>query len=43
MELWLPAPDKWNGKFLMVGNGGWAGQTFTPFRNVNDRYATAQR
>lgn len=24
MELWLPADD-WNGKFLAVGNGGWAG------------------
>jgi feruloyl esterase len=24
MEVWLPA-DNWNGKFLAVGNGGWAG------------------
>ena len=24
MELWLPA-DNWNGKFQMMGNGGWAG------------------
>ena len=24
MELWLPSED-WNGKFLAVGNGGWAG------------------
>ena len=24
MELWMPAED-WNGKFEMVGNGGWAG------------------
>ena len=24
MELWLPM-DGWNGKFLAVGNGGWAG------------------
>jgi feruloyl esterase len=24
MEIWLPA-DNWNGKFLAVGNGGWAG------------------
>lgn len=24
MELWMPA-ENWNGKFLAVGNGGWAG------------------
>jgi feruloyl esterase len=24
MELWLPL-EKWNGKFMMVGNGGWNG------------------
>ncbi len=24
MEIWLPT-DNWNGKFLAVGNGGWAG------------------
>ena len=24
MELWLPTGN-WNGKFLAVGNGGWAG------------------
>ncbi len=24
MEIWLPTED-WNGKFLAVGNGGWAG------------------
>ena len=24
MELWLPS-ENWNGKFLAVGNGGWAG------------------
>ena len=24
MELWLPA-ENWNGKFQMMGNGGWAG------------------
>lgn len=23
MELWLP--ERWNGKFLMAGNGGWSG------------------
>ncbi|HTM03426.1 MAG TPA: tannase/feruloyl esterase family alpha/beta hydrolase [Vicinamibacterales bacterium] len=25
MELWLPPMDKWNGKFMGVGNGGFAG------------------
>ncbi len=25
VELWLPT-DTWNGKFLAVGNGGWAGR-----------------
>ena len=25
MELWMPTGDNWNGKFLAVGNGGWAG------------------
>lgn len=25
MELWLPTPDHWNGKFMGVGNGGFAG------------------
>src|SRR5499426_65227 len=24
MELWLPV-ENWNGKFIAVGNGGWAG------------------
>ena len=24
MQLWLPL-EKWNGKFMMVGNGGWSG------------------
>lgn len=28
MELWLPA-ENWNGKFLAVGNGGWAGTIST--------------
>jgi feruloyl esterase len=28
MELWLPA-DRWNGKFLANGNGGWTG-SITP-------------
>ena len=25
MEVWLPPADKWNGKFLAAGNGGFAG------------------
>ena len=25
VELWLPT-ENWNGKFLAVGNGGWAGE-----------------
>ena len=25
MELWLPPVEKWNGKFMGVGNGGFAG------------------
>jgi feruloyl esterase len=25
MELWMPSGNSWNGKFLAVGNGGWAG------------------
>jgi feruloyl esterase len=25
MELWLPAAEAWNGKFMGVGNGGFAG------------------
>jgi len=28
MELWLPV-DNWNGKFIAVGNGGWAGSIDT--------------
>lgn len=28
MELWMPA-ENWNGKFLAVGNGGWAGNIET--------------
>jgi feruloyl esterase len=40
MELWLPI-TQWNGKFQMVGNGGWAGRPLTPFGALNEGYATA--
>ena len=25
MEVWMPEAEKWNGKFMGVGNGGWSG------------------
>ena len=46
MELWLPI-DRWNGKFLAVGNGGWAGSiSYAPLgrsliSGVRRGYATA--
>jgi feruloyl esterase len=42
MELWLPAGN-WNGKFLAVGNGGWAGNIQTDAMAIGLRrgYATA--
>ena len=42
MELWLPA-ENWNGKFLAVGNGGWAGsiQTAAIANGLRRGYATA--
>lgn len=40
IEVWLPT-NNWNGKFLMVGNGGWAGRILTPFGALNEGYATA--
>lgn len=43
VELWLPT-DSWNGKFLAVGNGGWAGsiQGYRDMQTALERgYATA--
>src|SRR5688572_305320 len=42
MELWMPA-ENWNGKFLAVGNGGWAGsiQTAALGTALGRGYATA--
>jgi feruloyl esterase len=40
MELWLPA-EGWNGKFLAVGNGGWAGNTSAMAASLARNYATA--
>ena len=42
MELWLPV-ENWNGKFEMVGNGGWAGIISFPqmAAALREGYATA--
>jgi feruloyl esterase len=42
MEVWLPA-EGWNGKFLAVGNGGWAGSIGTGAlaTSLSKGYATA--
>lgn len=42
MELWLPS-ENWNGKFLAVGNGGWAGniETGAMATALSRGYATA--
>ena len=42
MELWMPA-ENWNGKFLAVGNGGWAGniETGAMATGLNRGYAAA--
>jgi feruloyl esterase len=42
MELWLPI-ENWNGRFEMVGNGGWAGIISFPqmASALRDGYATA--
>lgn len=41
MELWMP--EEWNGKFLAVGNGGWAGniETGAMATGLARGYATA--
>jgi feruloyl esterase len=45
MELWLPTADRWNGKFMGVGNGGFAGSIQGVFSEMPDAlrrgYATA--
>ncbi len=42
MELWMPT-ESWNGKFQMVGNGGWAGIISFPqmAAALREGYATA--
>ncbi len=43
VELWMPS-EKWNGRFLAVGNGGWAGaiQGYADMQNALRRgYAAA--
>jgi feruloyl esterase len=42
MELWMPS-ENWNGKFLAVGNGGWAGniETAAMAAGLTRGYATA--
>ncbi len=42
MELWMPS-ENWNGKFLAVGNGGWAGniETGAMATGLARGYATA--
>src|SRR5215831_5029481 len=42
MELWMPS-ENWNGKFLAVGNGGWAGniETGAMAAGLAKGYATA--
>ncbi|KAI1205897.1 feruloyl esterase [Annulohypoxylon truncatum] len=42
-ELWLPAADKYNGRFLVIGNGGMAGtiDEGNVILNVNKGYAVA--
>jgi feruloyl esterase len=42
MEIWLPTKN-WNGKFLAVGNGGWAGEISLPAvaAGLSEGYAAA--
>ena len=43
MELWLPT-ETWNGKFLAVGNGGWAGSiSFDGIQARNEMLVVLQR
>jgi feruloyl esterase len=30
MEVWLPTPDNWDGRFEGTGNGGFSGAIYTP-------------
>jgi feruloyl esterase len=43
VELWLPTPDAWNGKYLQKGSGGWGGEVYTYalVTPLNRGYATA--
>ena len=27
LEVWLPLPSAWNGKYMQLGSGGWGGST----------------
>ena len=41
--LWLPLAEKWNGKYLQKGSGGWGGDVYTYalITPLNRGYATA--
>jgi feruloyl esterase len=43
IEVWLPAVEKWNGKYLAVGSGGWGGSiAYTAMADALRRgYATS--
>src|SRR5687768_5589550 len=43
VEVWMPEASRWNGKFQMVGNGGWAGTiSFAAMANaLQEGFATA--